>query len=115
MMKETGAIQILNATSDHHLDNVQKLIREFVKWHLQRHSDDARFTNEYFDPKDLEKELSGLPGKYSMPEGRLLLAFHNDEPAGCVALRKIDTESCEMKRMFVYPEFHGKGVGYALA
>ena len=50
-----------------------------------------------------------------MPEGRLLLAFYNGLPAGCVALKKIDDQSCEMKRMFVYPEFHGKGIGYALA
>jgi len=43
---------------------------------------------------------------------RRLLA---DQPAGCVALKKIEDHSCEMKRMFVYPEFHGKGIGYALA
>lgn len=114
-MNEFGNIKIVNVTSQPHIDHVKNLIREFVKWHLQRHSDDARFTNEYFDPENLEKELSGLPGKYAMPEGRILLALYNDGPAGCVALRKIDTESCEMKRMFVYPEFHGKRIGYALA
>ena len=114
-MKEIGAIEVLNAASQQHLDQVKNLIREFVKWHLQRHSDDTMFTNEYFNPKDVEIELSALPGKYGRPEGRLLLALYNNEPAGCVALRKIDTESCEMKRMFVYPEFHGKGVGYTLA
>jgi len=46
-----------------------------------------------------------------MPEGRFLLAFYNDQPAGCAALKKIDDHSCEMKRMFVYPEFHGIGIG----
>jgi ribosomal protein S18 acetylase RimI-like enzyme len=35
--------------------------------------------------------------------------------AGCVALRRIDHAYCEMKRMFVYPRFHGTGVGRALA
>ena len=115
MMAKTENIQILNVTSQQQLDHVKNLIREFVKWHLQRHADDARFTNEYFDRKDLEKELAALPGKYAMPEGRLLLALYNNEPAGCVALRKIDTGSCEMKRMFVYPKFHGKRIGHALA
>lgn len=38
-----------------------------------------------------------------------------DEPAGCVALREIDSTRCEMKRMFVYPQWHGQGVGRALA
>ena len=39
----------------------------------------------------------------------------DDAPAGCVALRQIDAEACEMKRMFVYPQFHGLGIGRALA
>jgi N-acetylglutamate synthase and related acetyltransferases len=114
-MTKTAELQILNATNLQHIELVKNLIREFVKWHLQRHSDDASFTKEYFDPMAIEKELSGLPGKYAMPEGRLLLALYNNEPAGCVALRKIDAETCEMKRMFVYPELHGKRIGYALA
>jgi ribosomal protein S18 acetylase RimI-like enzyme len=45
----------------------------------------------------------------------LLLAMSNDEPAGCVAMRSIDRNACEMKRMFVYPRYHGTGVGKALA
>ena len=94
MLKEIGVIKILNATNQQHLDDVKNLISEFVKWHLERHLEDIELINEYFDPKDFEKELSSLPGKYSMPEGRLLLALYNNEPAGCVALSKIDTVSC---------------------
>jgi len=114
-MKKSDGIKILDATSEERLDQVRNLIKTFVKWHLNRHLEDVDLINEYFDPKDFEKELASLPGKYSMPEGRLLLAIYNDQPAGCVALKKIDDHSCEMKRMFVYPEFQGKGIGYALA
>jgi GNAT superfamily N-acetyltransferase len=114
-MKKSNSIKILNAVSEDHLEQVRNLITTFVKWHLNRHVEDTALINEYFDPKDFEKELASLPGKYSMPDGSLLLAFYNDQPAGCVALKKLDESSCEMKRMFVYPEFHGKGIGYALA
>jgi GNAT superfamily N-acetyltransferase len=114
-MKRSNDIKILDATSEEHLDHVRNLINSFLKWHLKCHLEDIDLINEYFDPKAFEKELASLPGKYSKPEGRLLLAFYNDQPAGCVALKKIDDHSCEMKRMFVYPEFHGKGIGYALA
>ena len=114
-MKNSNHIKIIEATNQEHLDHVRNLIKAFVRWHLNRHLEDIEFTNVYFDPKDLEKELASLPGKYSMPAGRLLLAFYNEQPAGCVALKKINDHSCEMKRMFVYPEFHGKGIGYALA
>ena len=114
-MNNSKDIKIIHATNKEQLDHVRNLIKAFVKWHLNRHLEDIEFTNIYFDRKDLEKELASLPGKYSMPAGRLLLAFYNEQPAGCVALKKINDHSCEMKRMFVYPEFHGKGIGYALA
>jgi len=114
-MKKSNHIKIIDATNEEQLDHVRNLIKAFVKWHLKRHLEDIQFTTEYFDPKDLEEELASLPGKYSIPSGSLLLALYNDQPAGCVALKRLDDHSCEMKRMFVYPEFHGRGIGYALA
>jgi GNAT superfamily N-acetyltransferase len=114
-MQNSSSIKIINAVSEEQLVDVRNLINEFVKWHLKRHLEDRELINEYFDSKDFEEELTSLPGKYAMPKGRLLLALCNDQPAGCVALHQIDDHSCEMKRMFVYPEFHGKGIGFALA
>ncbi len=63
---------------------------------------------------DYEKELAELPGEYSSPNGCLLIAFHEDNPAGCVALRKIDEDFCEMKRLYVKPEYRGAKIGKAL-
>ncbi len=61
-----------------------------------------------------EEELAGLPGKYAEPDGRLLLAYSDGSLAGCIALRKLDDRTCEMKRLYVRSEFRGKSIGAKL-
>lgn len=108
-------IEVVPATSDAQLDQTRALIRAFVAWHRQVHLEDARLIDDYFDHDAFENELRSLPGEYAPPRGSLLLATQDGRPAGCVALRPLDQERCEMKRMFVYPELHGTGIGRALA
>ena len=59
-------------------------------------------------------DASALPGPYAPPAGVLLVATLAGNPAGCVAFKRLDGETCEVKRMFVDPAFRKRGIARAL-
>ena len=61
-----------------------------------------------------DAELAALPGEYAPPRGALLLAIAGSEAAGCVGIRPLDGDACELKRLYVRPAFRAGGLGRAL-
>jgi len=94
---------------------VAELMRAFIRWHYDRHASDRAMIDSYFDEDSYEAELSSLPGYYSPPSGALLVAEVDGNVVGCVALKGLDEDRCEMKRLFVDTSAHGTGAGHALA
>ena len=76
-------------------------------------TNDSSFQN-YLDIQHYEEEINDLEKKYGMPFGRLYLAYCNGEVAGCIGLKNIDKKNCEMKRLYVKPQFRGKNIGKLL-
>lgn len=68
----------------------------------------------YLAIQNYDEEIKHLETKYGMPNGRLYVAYYDGELAGCIGLRKIDNQNCEMKRLYVRPEFRGKRIGNRL-
>ncbi|HKQ48293.1 MAG TPA: GNAT family N-acetyltransferase [Phycisphaerae bacterium] len=65
--------------------------------------------------QDVDQEMAELPGRYAPPEGRILIAELDGEVAGCVAMKKLREDVCEMKRFYVRPGLRGHGIGRKLA
>ena len=59
--------------------------------------------------------MDTFPDQYSPPTGRLLLAKREQDIIGCVGLRDLGDNRCEIKRMYVQPDFRGLGIGKTLA
>ena len=99
-----AASMILQAASPDRVEQARQLFQEY-----------AASLGFHLCFQSFDKELAELPGDYAPPDGRLLLAEHEGKIAGCVALHKLSDGVCEMKRLYVRPEFRGKALGRALA
>ncbi|MBK7392009.1 MAG: GNAT family N-acetyltransferase [Chloracidobacterium sp.] len=96
-------LTITQAESDEQITEAKTLFREYETW-----------LGMSLCFQDFESEVATLPGKYAMPDGRLYLAYVDDDLAGCIAMRKLEDGICEMKRLFVRDEFRGAKVGVSL-
>ena len=93
-----------------HAEAVKQLISEYTVMLVEK---DA-CVKACLQAQDYDGEMEDLRGKYGLPYGRLYLARFQDVPVATAALRKIDDQVCEAKRLFVRPPFRGRGIGRLL-
>jgi putative acetyltransferase len=96
-------MELIQAKSPEEIRSTRELFQEYASWV------EISLCFQNFD-----KEVAELPGDYAPPSGRLFLVVEGDAVMGCVALRKIGDRVGEMKRLYVRPEFRGRGLGRTL-
>jgi len=107
----------IRATGNADLDAVRTLLREYASYL------NASVGEEHICMENYEKELATLPAPYQAPGGVILLALVESEAAGVIALKALtplrsafpDERACEMKRLWVRPQFRGMRLGSLLS
>jgi ribosomal protein S18 acetylase RimI-like enzyme len=104
---------IVAATTESQYQQIRELLAEHIAW------DTAQTERLGLDPQEVLSfyYASGqetLPGEYAPPEGHLLLATEVGQTAGCVAYQRMMPDICEMKRLYVRPQFRGQRLGRQL-
>lgn len=89
---------------------VRKLFLEYTKMLI----DNDKTFGEYLKLQSYDRDLNNLKEKYGLPFGRLYLAYIDNEVAGCIALKRIDKNNCEMKRLYVKEKYRGKKIASKL-
>lgn len=106
-------LKILPAESEMQYQQVRELLVEHIAWDTSQVShlglDGQEALAFYYASGD-----EALPGVYAPPQGRMLLASHSAKAVGCGAFHRMTQKACEMKRMYVRPEFRGMQIGRQL-
>jgi ribosomal protein S18 acetylase RimI-like enzyme len=100
-------IRLIDAEGPGPMEHIRSLFRSYA----------AEFAGSIAESlcfRGFEAELPGLPGRYGPPGELLLLAMDDEHPVGCVALRRLDEATCEMKRRYIVPGYRGQRLGKRL-
>jgi len=107
----------IRAAGEGDLDDVRILLREYAAYL------NVSVGEEHICLENYEMELATLPAPYQSPGGAILLALADGKPVGVVALKPLtplraahpEERACELKRLWVRPDFRGLGVGRLLS
>ena len=107
-MAEERKIRIVPAYD--HADEIRKLFKEYTEMLVEGDPKMADFLAlQHYD-----EEIRNLEWKYGMPEGRLYIVYVDGKAAGCGGFRKLEEDKCELKRIYIRPEYRGHKLGYTL-
>lgn len=96
------------------MKDAAKLMRGLYEANKVLYSDDFETIEEYYRGSWFFDDAPAIPTEYRPPLGDVLVAYFDREPVGTVAICRMDDLHCELKSMFVVPEYRKNGVASAL-
>ncbi len=110
-------IEIVSAQSGEDLEALIGLSQDYVTWMLGevRSHYPQLDTHEFSSEHEYDDIRKKFPGEHVPPDGCLLIAKIDEAVCGCIAIGQLSADICEMRTLFVRPDFRGMGVGKALA
>ncbi len=102
-------LTIYPVDTDKDIEVARSILGEYLLWRESEKSISAQESEAF------RRQLRDLPAEFAEPGGCLLLARYGERVAGCVGLRDLGDDVCEMKRLYVQPEYRGLGIGKGLA
>ncbi len=109
-------LKIIAAETDDHIQHIIALSQEYVTWMLAEipnHYPELDLT-EFMGGRSYDDVRKKFPGEHVPPDGRLYLALSDDRVGGCIALAKLSDTVCEMRTLYIRPEFRGVGMAKTL-
>ena len=107
-------LKIYPVETNKDIENARKLFEEYADFVKELMGKYSHSWADYHYHKILN-EAQSIPEEYIHPKGCLLLAKYQDEITGCIAISEIETDLCELKRLYVKPQFRRMGIGRKLS
>ena len=102
-------IEIIIPRTQSELADGRTLSYEYIK-----HIGSQPLLRPYFEAQNFDADIDKMPQGYEFPDGVFLVAYIDRVAAATVAVHRLDDTTCEMKRLYVRPQFQGNGLGKLL-
>lgn len=107
-------MNIVEARSQTEFDDAAALMRGLYEANKSLYNDDLQTIENYYRGSWFFENTPRIPTEYCPPQGDVLVAYMDGKAAGTVAIYRMDDSHCELKSMFVEPQFRSIGVASAL-
>ena len=104
-------IEVVESDGQNHLEDIRMLLALYGQYAVQ--TVNVALGTQYEADRLLHHMMATLD-QFRRPSGRLFLAKSGEAVVGICCLKRLDAATCELKRLFVHPDYRHQGAGWLL-